>query len=232
MSEAIAVPIFDTRRHLEHFDPTLWNEKNIPIHVIGVGATGSNLVRDLTNLGISNIIVYDDDIVEAHNLPNQLYRLCDVGKPKVEALKQIVLEKTGIEIKISQSRVTKDTSLSGVVFCLVDSMAARKEIWTANRFNKNIKLYLETRMGPDAGCIYVPKTGKYSEFERYESTLYEDSQTEESACGTTITVGYTASTLAGVVCSMFVVFSKSDVGAEILHFEYLFQLGEEVNFSF
>ena len=87
----------DTRRHLELFDPHTFNDK---VTVIGAGATGSWLVLQLANLGITDINVYDFDIVEEHNVPNQLYGIKHVGMPKVEALREIIKEYTGTEIKI------------------------------------------------------------------------------------------------------------------------------------
>ncbi len=67
-----------------------------PITVIGAGAVGSFTVLALAKCGAECITVYDDDTVESHNLPNQWYRLTDLGRPKVEALRELVREMTGV----------------------------------------------------------------------------------------------------------------------------------------
>ena len=48
-------------RQVNIFKP---DEFNTPVHVIGVGATGSWLAPSLAKLGVKNIHVWDDDIVE------------------------------------------------------------------------------------------------------------------------------------------------------------------------
>ena len=75
-----------------------------PITVIGAGAVGSFTVLALAKCGAERITVWDDDSIESHNLPNQWYRLADLGRPKVQALKALVLEMTGVDIEIAQER--------------------------------------------------------------------------------------------------------------------------------
>ena len=43
----------------------------LPVTVIGAGATGSFITLALAKMGVRHITVYDDDTVEEHNLPNQ-----------------------------------------------------------------------------------------------------------------------------------------------------------------
>ena len=57
-----------------------------PVHIIGAGAIGSCAALALAKIGFKDFTVYDFDSVELHNLPNQMYRAKDIGKPKVEAL--------------------------------------------------------------------------------------------------------------------------------------------------
>ena len=55
-----------------------------PIVVIGAGAVGSATVVTLAKMGCSDITVWDDDLLEEHNIPNQLCKPAMVGRPKVE----------------------------------------------------------------------------------------------------------------------------------------------------
>ena len=63
-----------------------------PITVIGAGAVGSFTVLALAKCGAEKITVWDDDSIESHNLPNQWYRLADLGRPKVQALKALIAQ--------------------------------------------------------------------------------------------------------------------------------------------
>ena len=58
----------DISRHKELFNPYYFNT---PVTIIGAGATGSWLALMLAKLGIQDITVYDFDVVEEHNVPNQ-----------------------------------------------------------------------------------------------------------------------------------------------------------------
>lgn len=57
------------------------------VAVIGAGAIGNEVVKNLALLGVGHIDVYDFDRVELHNLTRSiLLRESDVGRPKAQAL--------------------------------------------------------------------------------------------------------------------------------------------------
>ena len=64
----------------------------------GIGATGSQAAVTLARIGIGRIIIVDRDILEEHNIGNQVYRKNQVGKSKVEALREIIREISDTEI--------------------------------------------------------------------------------------------------------------------------------------
>lgn len=92
----------DMRRHLDVFDPYKFGDT--PVTVVGCGATGSWLVLQLAKLGISNITVYDFDVVEEHNIPNQLFGLYNVGHYKVLALQDYIQQQTGLKINAKTTK--------------------------------------------------------------------------------------------------------------------------------
>jgi molybdopterin/thiamine biosynthesis adenylyltransferase len=183
----------DVRRHMELFDPHTFNT---PITVIGCGATGSWLTLALAKLGITNITVWDYDIVEEHNIPNQVFGLPDVGESKVGQLYQHIEWTTGTKINIVNKAFT-DARLSGIVFLMVDSMKARKEIFDNSIKMKNaVKLLVEPRMGLNEGRIYNVNPTDLNHIKRYEDCWYSDEDAEVSACGTSQTVITTALTVS------------------------------------
>lgn len=59
--------------------------KNATIMVVGAGAIGNELIKNLTLLGIGRILIYDMDAIESTNLTRSvLYRVRDVGRYKAE----------------------------------------------------------------------------------------------------------------------------------------------------
>lgn len=189
--------VIDITRHVDVFAPE--SLANARIDIIGAGATGSRVVLSLAKLGLENIHVWDFDTVEAHNLANQVYRLGDIGRLKVEALQELVLEATGTRINIHNERVDGSQKLGEIVFLLVDSMAARKEIWQRAVRNKiRVKLMIETRMGADSGRVYTISPMDPDQIAKYEENLYEDVEAEVSACGASISVGPTAEVVSGM----------------------------------
>ena len=180
----------DMRRHLDVFDPYKFGDT--PVTVIGAGATGSWLVLQLAKLGISNITVWDFDVVEEHNIPNQLFGLQDVGQFKTIALQGIIREQTGLEIKV-QNQKFEGGRLSGYVFLMVDSMKGRKDIWERSIKGKSaVKLLVEPRMGLNEARIYNVNPLDLTQQRAYEACWYPDDEAEVSACGTSQSVITTA----------------------------------------
>lgn len=59
--------------------------KNATIMVVGAGAIGNELIKNLTLLGIGKILIFDMDAIESTNLTRSvLYRAKDVGRYKAE----------------------------------------------------------------------------------------------------------------------------------------------------
>lgn len=171
----------DYWRQLDLFSPEKFGDKEV--HVVGVGATGSYVAFMLVKMGVSNLHVWDFDSVELHNLPNQIYRLKDVGRPKVEALAEIIADATGIAITAHNETVTGGTPLKGIVFLLVDSMNVRKDIWNGSlKFKLPVELVIETRMAIDNGRIYAIRPSRPADIKLWEGTLYSDEEAEESPC--------------------------------------------------
>lgn len=190
----------DFKRQRSILNPEEFNNCNLRIDVIGVGATGSFLVLQLAKLGMMNIHVWDNDVVEAHNLPNQLYGIEDIGKPKVECLKEIVKRLSGIEIYTHNELVTKNTKeLGNVIFILTDSMSSRREIYeNCLKYNPKCEFCIETRLAATNGRIYSFNPTDIVDQQAWEGTLYSDVEAERSECGTTLVMGASSSLVASV----------------------------------
>jgi len=178
----------DLSRHIEVFNPSKVLE---PIHIIGVGATGSFVAMELARLGCPKLYLYDKDDVGIHNIPNQYFETQDIGKLKVDALKEKLLKiNPNIIVETTSEFVTPEdiSKMSGYVFMLVDVMSTRKQLWEAAKTNPNIKVVWESRLGSDQARVYCLPIKKNQDYKRYEQDFYGDDVSEKSACGTSITV--------------------------------------------
>ena len=79
----------DLSKSYEFFQP---EKDNSRIHIVGCGSVGSTVAENLVRCGVTNLTLWDFDHVEAHNIVNQMFRQKDIGKPKVEALADILTE--------------------------------------------------------------------------------------------------------------------------------------------
>jgi PRTRC genetic system ThiF family protein len=113
----------------------------ITIAVVGCGGTGSYVVSMLGKLatalheiaGVEIIVeVYDDDIVEEHNVGRQLFSHSDIGKHKADVMVSRVNRFYGLEWMAITKRVNNLPKRNITITC-VDNVKTRKQIHTAIR---------------------------------------------------------------------------------------------------
>ena len=195
------------------------DDLKVPITVIGVGGIGSPVTIALTKMGCTNVKVYDGDKVEPHNLPNQIYRTKDIGKFKVEALKEIAIEFADIDIEAIPETVEQQ-KLEGIVICAVDDMDTRIHIWQKLvKFKFQIKLYIEARMGAETFRVFAVKPCDPDDIAKYERELYPSAEAAELPC-TERAIIYNVFAIAGMVGAQV----KKYVSAEKLPFCITFDL--------
>ncbi len=178
------------------FDPKQWHW---PVHLIGAGGINNLVGPLLAKMGVCEIHVWDNDVLEERNCPTEVaysYRMA--GNYKVDAMAGVirylmetrphfcldvgmdppVREETyyrfdiGDQLKVYShyGRVTANTQLSGVVIAGVDSMASRKEIWEAIKQNfLDVVLYVDGRSAGEETAIFALSPADYEHAEIYES---------------------------------------------------------------
>jgi len=171
-----------------------------PIILIGAGGIGSPTAQILCKMGIPKLTVYDDDKVEAHNLPNQMYRIKDLTKFKVDALKEIceefsdTIDFTAKPIRFDQPVRTKSVVISGV-----DSMESRLAIWQHVKLNSAVPLYIDARMAREMIKIYRVNPTDMKSVKMYEESLHTDAVAVEVPC-TEKSVIFNVSQVAAQIC--------------------------------
>lgn len=141
-------------KSFEYFDPTRVKER---IHIIGCGSVGSTIAENLARLGLENFVLYDFDVVESHNLVNQMFNLDDVGVAKVEATKNLIVKinpEAEPHIKMFPEG-WNNHRLDGYVFLCVDNIDLRREICAKNKGNPLIKCVFDFRTALESAQHYA-----------------------------------------------------------------------------
>ena len=170
---------------------------NKSITIIGAGAIGGWTTLSLAKMGFTNITVMDFDTVDIVNLNSQLYRFKDIGKSKVEALKDIVKDFTNVDIEVVNDKYTGATIMTDIIISAVDSMEVRKTIWDANKGMS--AMVIDPRMGSETALLYVMGLNDSKDIESYEKTLYSNENAVSEPC-TRKSTQYCALALSGLVC--------------------------------
>lgn len=198
---------------------------NTPIIVIGVGSIGSYATLALAKLGFTNILVIDDGIVEEENIAPQLYRLSDIGRPKVDALKVQVKAMTGSELRVFNGRMDIHAGdvtskaleeamslqhreanhtfgsdlIPAITIMACDSMEARKNIFNFFKFTRATTddFYIDARMAIEFLTIYSFRHTE-DNAKDYESTLFSDADAVQEAC-TNKAISYTSAIAGGLI---------------------------------
>ena len=169
-------------------------------------------MEGLVRAGVTNLHIWDDDVVSSHNPANQIYTPDMVGTPKVAALIEIAKKiNPDVTIKAHPTRVDTDTRLSGYIFLCVDNIDTRRELCKTWRKNPNIIWVCDGRMrltdfnvhaadwSDDKEAINLIRSMEYSHTEAVE-------QTPVTACGLAVSIIYAPVTLAMQMMANFVKF--------------------------
>jgi molybdopterin/thiamine biosynthesis adenylyltransferase len=189
-----------------------------PVTIIGVGGIGSPTALVLSKMGVKNITVYDDDVVEDHNLPNQMYRISDLGKSKVDGTKDICNDFAGSEI-ITCNEKFEEQPISGIVISGVDSMKSRDLIWKRLRYNPAVPIYIDARMGAEVCRIMTVNPVNLDDIRWYEPTIIPDDKASDEPC-TAKSIIYNTFMIAALIASQV----KKQARAQSFAREIIFDL--------
>ena len=182
-------------RQLDIIDPS---KLSVPIDIIGAGSVGSWTALTLAKMGASQLTVWDFDVVEEHNVPNQAFSPADIGRPKVEALGVIIESMTGNTLSIRNRRFDGFVD-QGMVIIAVDSMTARIDLWRTLR-DQPFDWLIDSRMGAEVARILTVKVSSLSARRDYGRTLYRSTEALLEPC-TARSTAYCATGLASFIAA-------------------------------
>ena len=198
-------------KSFEFFDPGLCKSR---IHIIGCGSVGSTVAELLARFGLERFALYDFDVVESHNLVNQMFVYDQIGMKKVDAVKEIILKiNPAADVKINPKGWVEDTPLDGYVFLAVDNIELRKKIASENRYNEFIKVMLDFRTGLTDAQHYAADWSDPKSKKAFLDTMnFTHAQVQEtlSACNVSLCVAPTVRLVANAGVVNFINFLKGN----------------------
>lgn len=200
----------DLSKSYDFFKPEQLEER---VHIVGLGAVGSTIAEVLARFGVTKMTLYDFDIVEPHNIANQMFRDTDIGKTKVDAVADI-LEEINPDIRKDLKLVTKGWTgqkLAGYVFLAVDNIDTRREITKKCQENGYVKAMFDVRLDFTTGQSYAADFSKTAEIENFLKTMdfsHEEAKQNEvvNACNLTLSIVPTVRTICSLCVSNFINF--------------------------
>lgn len=204
--------MIDLSKSYDFFAPESVRER---IHIVGCGSVGATLAENLVRLGLTKITLYDFDKVSPHNLANQIFRQQDIGVPKVDALKDILMQinpdiEKDLKIKPAGWQGEK---MSGYIFLAVDNIDLRRQIVEQHMDNAFVRGVFDWRTlltgaqhyAADWSSILDKKALMNSMAFSHEEAAVE---TPVSACGVTLGVAPTVRAICALGVANFLNFAK------------------------
>ena len=175
-------------RQWDLLDPSAIDE----ITIVGAGGVGSTTALLLSKMGFTKIRVYDFDTVEQYNIGSQIYRIRDIGKPKVEALKEIIEDASGLVIDARNEKVAEVKTQ--VLILAVDNIEARRELAEKSEY----EICIDGRMGAETFNAYYFLS---EERDIYAKTIFPQGDAEELPC-TGKAIAYNTFGLGSIIAAL------------------------------
>lgn len=182
---------------------------NRTVIIGGLGGIGSNLAYCIAKIGY-DMVLFDFDKVESHNIGGQMYNIGHIGMYKSSATSITVksinpfakinaLGTFEFDLKTHEKSYNIYTvSLkTGLVFSCFDNMQARKSMfdwwkWYSIENPSNELLFVDARMYAEGFEVYAITPDR---IEQYENTLFLDDEIEDLPCN------FKATTHNGLMCA-------------------------------
>lgn len=204
----------DLSKSYDFFQP---EKDDARIHIVGCGSVGSTLAENLARCGVTKMTLWDFDTVEAHNIVNQMFRQQDVGKLKVEALRDILMDinpeiKNNIELK---PKGWEGKLMSGYIFLCVDNIELRRTIVEKHMDSPYVKAVFDFRTLLESAQHYAADWSNYKMKQDLLKSMqfsHEEAaeETPVSACGVTLGVATTVRLVCALGVDNYINFVKGN----------------------
>lgn len=130
----------------KHFSETeLARLERARVGICGAGGLGSNVALNLVRSGVMKMRLVDFDVVEPSNLNRQQYFPRHVGKPKVEALAEIIRElNPDAQIETRRVKITREN---------LPELLAGYDLWAEALDDAGAKAFFVSHAAPRASLV-------------------------------------------------------------------------------
>lgn len=206
--------MMDLSKSYDFFQP---DKDDARIHIVGCGSVGSTIAENLARCGVTKMTLWDFDKVEAHNIVNQMFRQQDVGRLKVDALKDILMD---INPEMKDTVETKPEGwqgklMSGYVFLCVDNIELRKEIVKKHMDTPYVKAMFDVRTLLTGAQHYAAAWDDFKMKQNFLESMnfsHEEAaaETPVSACGVTLGVATTVRLISALAVNNYIKYVKGE----------------------
>lgn len=130
---------------------------------------GSSVAICAARMGFCNFVLVDGDVVDAHNLNRQFYDFADIGKPKVDGLKEKILrinpeaKVEAINAYLDKNNTDGIVSKANIIFDTVDFLDLEAILGLHTAAKKyHAELFTALSIGYGAGVLYFPSSSALS----------------------------------------------------------------------
>lgn len=202
--------MMDLTKSYEFFRPEMLNGR---VHIIGCGSVGSTVAENLARFGVTDMTLYDFDVVESRNIVNQMFTQEDIGRPKIEALADY-LKRINPECNLKLVHEGwQGQRLSGYVFLCCDGIELRRTIVEQNRTNPYVKGMFDFRTRLTDAQHYAADWSNRKSVENFYNSMnfsHDEAadETPVSACNVPLSVAPTIRVIVAYGVANFVNFVK------------------------
>lgn len=171
---------------ITRFEGIFNNFDTFHFHILGCGAIGSSAAMQIARSGGEKFTLYDNDKVSHANIGVSQYSFSDVGKYKVDALKDQLYEICEDPIIIDEKDKFKDNSQyiphgNDVIVLGFDNMSSRLQAVEIACGVKRLKpiMMVDGRMGAQT---YQQYTFKKPSLSKYKKCWYDDDSASTEPC--------------------------------------------------
>ena len=202
-------------KSFDYFDPS---KLSGVCHIIGCGSVGSTVAENLARLGITKFCLYDFDVVESKNIVNQMFSHADIGRPKAEAVRDMIVSinpEAEKHIEVFGDGY-KSQHLAGYVFLAVDNIELRR--------------VFDFRTRLEDGQTYAADWGDLRQINNLLSSMdfsHEEAHeaTPVSACGIVLGIAPTVRFVCTLGVSNFINFvNKGEIKQTIIANPFTFEV--------
>lgn len=170
------------------------------IIIIGAGGIGSWTALALLKMGCINVTVLDFDGIEEHNLGSQIYNTNDIGKEKVNALKDKLVPLVSQEPQILNKKWTPSFNLTkyDIVISAVDSITVRGEMFNNLIKNKFKGYFIDGRMAANEINLYCINIEDKNHIALYKDTLFKPEEALPIPCSARAVI-YNCFVISGLI---------------------------------